>query len=232
MLKRTPARLGDRFWILQGSTTRAPKSLHEPDTGRVRRYTTTSVGTYSFASLVLAYLVAVEASGFKKFVKKDVIVVADQDNLGDAQTRTWLAAGETIEVVAGACVRVQTTDSTLTTIFDAKECRLPQRRRATQTAVLINLAVLAPNVLLKPGGVTGVGGSVGGTPPRDNQSSLSTEWTTTTWASLEINSTVIPMRAGGIALKTNQFSAEYGHSAGGHSSSSPKTGDEQLARNR
>jgi len=29
-------------------------------------------------------------------------------------------------------------------------------------------AVLAPNVVAQPGGVTGIGGSVGGTRPRDN----------------------------------------------------------------
>src|SRR5262249_8209218 len=46
---------------------------------------TTSAGTYDFPSVLPGkYKVAVEVSGFKKFVKSGVVVLADQDNVADA----------------------------------------------------------------------------------------------------------------------------------------------------
>jgi len=221
--QRTTGTLRGQVLDPQGSTISGAKiTATNQDTAVSIDTTTTSVGTYSFPSLVPGrYLVAVEASGFKKFVKKDVVVVADQDNLADAKLELG-SAGETIEVVAGA-VAVQTTDSTLTNDFDAKDVSGLPQAGGTLNGSPLNLAVLAPNVVAQPGGVTGVGGSVGGTRPRDNNFVVDGVDDNNLGVTGN-NSTVIPDAVAEFALKTNQFSAEYGHSAGGQFLLVTKTG--------
>ncbi len=78
------------------------------ETGVSTKITTTSAGTYSFPSILPGkYTVIVEGEGFKKYVKHDVPVLADQDNVADAKLDLGVAT-ETIEVNAGA-VAVETT---------------------------------------------------------------------------------------------------------------------------
>jgi len=88
---------------------------------------------------------------------------------------------------------------------------------------LLNLAVLAPNVVAQPGGVTGIGGSVGGTRPRDNNFTVDGVDDNNLGVTGN-NSTVIPDAVAEFNLTTNQFTAEYGHSAGGQFSLVTKTG--------
>src|SRR6202047_2560513 len=67
-------------------------------TGVSTKITTTTAGTYDFPSLLPGrYTVTVEAPGFKKYVKSDVQVLADQDNVADAKLDLGVAT-ETIEV--------------------------------------------------------------------------------------------------------------------------------------
>src|SRR5258708_12805440 len=74
--------------------------------------------------------------------------------------------------------------------------------------------MLAPNVIAQPGGTVGVGGSVGGTRPRENNFVIDGVDDNNLGVTGP-NSTVIPDAVGEFALQTNQFSAEYGHSSGG-----------------
>ena len=99
-------------------------------------------------------------------VRKDVPVLADRDNTADAQLEVGTTT-ETVEV-EGSAVAVQTSSSSLGNDFDSRDVlNLPSGGGALNGSPL-NLAVLAPNVTAQPGGVTGVGGSVGGTRPREN----------------------------------------------------------------
>ena len=191
-------------------------------TGVAVKISATSAGTYNFPSLIPGrFSVAVEAPGFKKIVEKDIPVLADQDNVADAKLELG-TTGEVVEVVAGS-VQVQTTDSSLNNDFDAKDvANLPQAA-GTLNGSPLNLAVLAPNVVAQPGGVTGIGGSVGGTRPRDNNFVVDGVDDNNIGVTGN-NSTVIPDAVGEFALKTNQFSAEYGHSAGGQFILVTKTG--------
>jgi Carboxypeptidase regulatory-like domain/TonB dependent receptor-like, beta-barrel len=183
---------------------------------------TTSAGTYDFPSVLPGkYTVTVEAAGFKKFVKSDVPVLADQDNVADAKLELGTAS-QTVEVVAGAA-QVQTTDSSLNNDFDANDVGNLPNAAGTLNGSPLNLAVLAPNVVAQPGGVTGIGGSVGGTRPRDNNFVVDGVDDNNLGVTGN-NSTVIPDAVGEFALKTNQFSAEYGHSAGGQFVLVTKTG--------
>ena len=191
------------------------------ETGVAVKVTTTSAGTYAVPTLIPGlYKITVEAKGFKSFVKKDVSVIANQDNVADAQVELG-AATETIEVTGGA-VEVQTTSSSLNNSFDARSVDLPSGA-GTLNGSLLNLAVLAPNVIAQPGGVTGIGGSVGGTRPRDNNFTVDGVDDNNLGVTGN-NSTVIPDAVSEFNLTTNQFSAEYGHSAGGQFSLVTKTG--------
>src|SRR5713226_4018955 len=192
------------------------------DTGVSISIETTSAGTYDFPSVLPGkYTVTVEAAGFKKFVKLGVPVLADQDNVADAKLELGTAT-VTVEVVAGA-VQVQTTDSSLNNDFDAKDVAALPQAAGTANGSPLNLAVLAPNVIAQPGGTHGIGGSVGGTRPRENNFVVDGVDDNNLGVTGN-NSTVIPDAVGEFALKTNQFNAEYGHSAGGQFILVTKTG--------
>src|SRR6516225_2737793 len=183
---------------------------------------TTSAGTYSFPSLLPGrYSVSVEVSGFKKYVKNDVTVLADQDNVADAQLELGVAT-ETVEVTAGA-VQVQTASSSLANQFNSDDVSNLPQAAGTLNGSPLNLAVLAPNVVAQPGGVTGVGGSVGGTRPRENNFTVDGVDDNNLGVTGP-NSTVIPDAVAEFALQTNQFTAETGHSSGGQFNLVTKTG--------
>src|SRR5882724_4085800 len=191
------------------------------ETGVSVKITTTSAGTYSFPSLIPGvYKVSVEAKGFKNFLKSEISVAANQDNVADAHMDMGVAT-EVVEVSAGS-VDVQTTSSDLNNTFDSKAADLPNGG-GTLNGSMLNLAVLAPNVVAQPGGTTGIGGSVGGTRPRDNNFTVDGVDDNNLGVTGN-NSTVIPDAVAEFNLTTNQFSAEYGHSAGGQFSLVTKTG--------
>src|SRR5437016_2251682 len=191
------------------------------ETGVSVRITTTSAGTYSFPSLIPGlYKVSVEAKGFKNFLKTDISVIANQDNVADTHLDLGVAT-EVVEVTAGRAA-IQTTSSDLNNTYDVSEVQLPNGA-GTLNGSPLNLAVLAPNVVAQPGGVTGIGGSVGGTRPRDNNFTVDGVDDNNLGVTGN-NSTVIPDAVAEFNLTTNQFSAEYGHSAGGQFSLVTKTG--------
>ncbi len=221
--QRTTGRL--RGQILDpsgGAVANAQVTVTNQQTGVTVTITTTSAGTYELPSVLPGlYRVSVEAKGFRNLVKKDLPVLADQDNVADAQLELG-SASETVEVVAGS-VAVQTSSSTLNNNFNAKDVTELPGAAGTLNGSPLNLAVLAPNVVAQPGGVTGTGGAVGGTRPRDNNFTVDGVDDNNLGVTGN-NSTVIPDAVAEFALTTNQFSAEYGHSAGGQFSLITKTG--------
>lgn len=137
------------------------------ETGVSTKIATTTAGTYSFPTILPGrYTVTIAVAGFKRYLKNDVPVLADQDNVADAQLELG-GATETIEVSAGA-VQVQTSSSSLANEFNSSDVSNLPQAAGTLNGSPLNLAVLAPNVVAQPGGVTGVGGSVGRTRPREN----------------------------------------------------------------
>src|SRR5437879_12350076 len=95
----------------------AEVTVTNQETGVSVKVTTTSAGTYALPSLIPGvYKISVEAKGFKSFVKKDVSVIAKQDNVADAQVELGTAT-ETNEVNGGSA-EVQTTSSSLNNSFD------------------------------------------------------------------------------------------------------------------
>src|SRR5581483_6160128 len=223
LAQRTTGTLRGQVLDPQGAVIPSAKvTATNQATGVASTAQTTSAGTYNFPALVPGrYTVSVEAAGFKSYLKHDVPVLADQENVGDAQLQLG-ATSETIEVQGGS-VEVQTTSSTLNNNYNANDVvNLPNAGGALNGSPL-NLAVLAPNVTAQPGGVQGVGGSVGGTRPRDNNFNIDGVDDNNLGVTGP-NSTVIPDAVAEFTLQTNQFSAEYGHSAGGQFNLVTKTG--------
>jgi outer membrane receptor protein involved in Fe transport len=185
------------------------------------KLTTTSAGTYQVPSILPGkYTVAVDAQGFKQFVLKDVPVLADQDNVADAHLDLG-SASETVEVTTGN-IEVQTTSSSLNNNFDSNQVlNVPVTGGLAFSA--LNLAMLAPNTIATPGGTQGVGGAIGGTRPRDNNFTVDGVDDNNLGVTGN-NSTVIFDAIQEFTLQTNQFSAEYGHSAGGQFNLVTKSG--------
>ncbi len=221
--QRTTGTLRGQVLDPQGAVVAGAKvTVTNEATGVAQLVQTTSAGTYNLPSLIPGkYTVAVEAGGFRSFVKRGVSVLSDQENVADAQLLLG-SSNETVEVNAGA-VEVQTSSSTLNNNYDSRAVvDLPNAGGALNGSPL-NLAVLAPNVVAQPGGVTGVGGSVGGTRPRDNNFVVDGVDDNNLGVTGP-NSTVIPDAVAEFGLQTNQFSADTGHSAGGQFNLVTKTG--------
>jgi outer membrane receptor protein involved in Fe transport len=182
---------------------------------------TTSSGTYNFPNVLPgSYMVTIEAKGFKKYVKKGVPVGANQDNVADAHLELGSTA-EVVEVVAGNA-QVETTSSTINNEFDSKDVlNVPVVGGVAYSA--LNLSILAPNTTAQPGGAAGTGGAIGGTRPRDNNFTIDGVDDNNLGVTGP-NSTVIFDAIGEFHLLTNQYSAEYGHSAGGQFAIVTKTG--------
>jgi hypothetical protein len=199
----------------------AEVSAKNQSTGVVDKTVTTSAGTYIFPSLLPGtYTVAVEAKSFRKATRENVTVLANQINEANFNLRVG-EASETIEVIAEAA-GVQTTSSTLSNNFDSRAV-IDMPNTATLNASPLNLAIFAPNTTAQPGGVAGTGGAIGGTRPRDNNFVVDGVDDNNLGVTGP-NSTVIPDAVAEFNLITNQFSAEYGHSAGGQFNLVTKTG--------
>lgn len=200
----------------------AEVTVTNQETGVSVKVTTTSAGTYELPSILPgSYKIEVEAQGFKSLIKKDISVLSNQDNVADGKLEIG-GATETVEVTSGA-QEVETTSSQLNNNYDAKDVEDLPNSSGTLNGSPLNLAVLAPNVIATPGGTQGIGGAVGGTRPRDNNFTVDGVDDNNLGVTGN-NATVIPDAVAEFALSTNQFSAEYGHSAGGQFSLVTKTG--------
>ncbi|HZQ92082.1 MAG TPA: TonB-dependent receptor [Terriglobales bacterium] len=204
--------------VLQGAKVTATND----GTGIKNVTETTSSGTYNFPNLLSGtYTVTVEKSGFKRYVRRNVVV---RSNLvTEANARMEVGGNETtVEVTAGAEV-VQTTSSTLAANFDSNMVVNLPIPTALGTNGALNLATFAPGTTTQGGGVLGTGGSIGGVRPRFNNFTVD---------GVDDNrvditgpqSNVIPDAIAEFNLITNQFSAEYGHSAGGQFATVTKSG--------
>ncbi|HKE33651.1 MAG TPA: carboxypeptidase-like regulatory domain-containing protein, partial [Candidatus Acidoferrum sp.] len=182
--------------------------------------TASSAGTYVFPNLLVgSYTVTVEKSGFKKAVNKGVQVESNQV----AEVAATLEVGDAtavVEVTAGAEL-VKTESSELGATFSDQAVHdLPV---STLGGDVKEFAVFAPGTTTQQGGVLGSGGSIGGTRPRFNGFSIDGVDDN----KVDTNGPTQPVIQESVAeftLLTNQFSAEYGHSAGGQFIITTKSG--------
>ncbi|MBI3950562.1 MAG: TonB-dependent receptor [Acidobacteria bacterium] len=193
-------------------------------TGESRTQETTSAGTFNFPNLLIsAYTVKVEASGFKTYVRSNVVVKANQ--IVEVIVRLEVGeVAEIVEVAAGAEL-VQITTSQLTGVsFSDQVTQLPN---ASLTGNPINLAILAPGTTTQSGGVVGVGGSIGGNRPRMNNFTVDGVDNNDPSVTGPL-APVIQDAVEEFTLLTNQFSAEYGHSTAGQFITTTKSGTNEI----
>jgi hypothetical protein len=182
--------------------------------------TTTSSGVYVFSNLPVGiYSVAVEREGFQKYVRTSVQVFSNQVTEAGAQLVIG-SSSTTIEVTAGADL-VQTSTSQISNDFNSKQ--VTELPNTSLDGSPLSLALLAPGTTGQGAGVLGEGGSIGGARPRMNSFSIDGVDDNR----LDVTGHSQPVIQDSIAefnLVTNQFAAEYGHSAGGQFNVITKSG--------
>jgi len=226
LAQRTTGTLRGQVLDPQGAVVgNATVTVTNEDTGVSQVVATSSAGTWNLPAVLPGkYAVTIQASGFRKLTNKNVPVLVDQDNVSDARL-TLGSASEVVEVTAGAA-QIETTSSALNNNFDTNAVMNVPVTGGTVYSVL-NLAILAPNTIAQPGGSAGAGGAIGGTRPRDNNFTVDGV-DDNNLGQTGPNSTVIFDAVQEFALQTNQFSAEYGHSAGGQFNLVTKSGTNSI----
>src|SRR5499433_2931545 len=204
----------------QASVEDAKVTVANEATGVATVTTASSAGTYVFPNLLVGtYTVTVEKDGFKRAVQKGIAVASNQT--ADAKVELELGSiSAVVEVEAGADL-VNTQSSELGATFSGKVVNdLPLN---TLGGDVKEFAVFAPGTTTQQGGVLGSGGSIGGLRPRFNGFSIDGVDDNR----LDVNGPTQPVIQESVAeftILTNQFNAEYGHSAGGQFNIVTKSG--------
>ena len=119
---------------------------------------------------------------------------------------------QSVEVTADAGVVLDTTTTNLTTTFTTEE--LTNLPTATGGLGVLNASLLSPGVASSGGIGIGIGPSIGGQRPRNNNFTI--EGIDNNNKAVTGPLVYIPNDAvGNFTLITNQFSPEFGHSSGG-----------------
>jgi hypothetical protein len=181
-----------------------------------------STGEYRFENLpVGSYKITVKAPGFRTFVE-DADVELNKTGTRNASIIPG-AASETVEVTGAAPV-IDTTTAQLQTTFDPQYAQdLGLTSAGGAGAGVLNLSLLTPGVTNGSAMGDGVGPSVGGQRPRDNNftvEGVDNNNKSVTGALI----TVPPEAVENFTLLSNQFNAEFGHSSGGQFNTTVKSG--------
>ncbi|MBZ5690046.1 MAG: TonB-dependent receptor [Acidobacteriia bacterium] len=183
---------------------------------------TNSTGEYRFENLpVGTYTITVKASSFRTVIEQTRV------ELNKTVTRNAVltpgAATETVEV-SGAPPAIDTTTAQLQSTFDPQYSQdLGLTSAGGAGAGVLNLSLLTPGVTNGSAMGDGVGPSVGGQRPRDNNftvEGVDNNNKTVTGALI----TVPPEAVDNFTLLSNQFNSEFGHSSGGQFNTTVKSG--------
>src|SRR6266550_3754056 len=188
---------------------------------------TNNSGEFSFQNLLVGddYSVTIEAPNFKTLTLTDVKVQLNQATDLPAQLALG-AVGEVVTVTSGGTELVDTSTANLSKAFSSRQVvELAQTTAgpAGSAAGVNNLALVAPGVTSSGGVGVGIGGSVGGQRPRDNNFILD---------GVDNNdksvtgpqSYISPEEVAEFSLLANQFSAEFARSNGGNFITVTKSG--------
>jgi hypothetical protein len=192
------------------------------DTGITATTTTGSTGAYRFENLpVGTYRIVVKNSGFKTAVQQVDVVLNQTGTLN--VTMTLGATSETIEV-SGVAATIDTTSAQLQSTYDE---RFSQDLGITSAggigAGVLNLSLLSPGVGQASSLGIGVGPSVGGQRPYNNN--FTVEGVDNNNKAVTGNLITVPNDAvENFTLLANQYNTEFGHSSGGQFNTTIKSG--------
>jgi len=202
--------------------TNASVEATKIDTGVTTTTTTGATGAYRFENLpVGTYRIIVRSSGFKTSVQQVDVVLNQTGTLN-----VTLALGptnETIEV-SGVAATLDTTSAQLQSTYDE---RFSQDLGITSAggigAGVLNLSLLSPGVAQASSLGIGVGPSVGGQRPYNNN--FTVEGVDNNNKAVTGNLITVPNDAvENFTLLGNQFNSEFGHSSGGQFNTTIKSG--------
>ncbi|MBC7929493.1 MAG: carboxypeptidase regulatory-like domain-containing protein, partial [Rubrivivax sp.] len=149
----------------------AKVTITKKSSNEARNMQTSDDGGFQFNNLLVGedYTITIEATGFKTQTLSGVGVQINQST--DIPTQLTVGGlGETVEVTAGGTELVDTTSNNLSKSFNSRQVSELAQTSAggLPGAGVNNLALIAPGVSSSGGVGVGMGGSVGGQRPRNN----------------------------------------------------------------
>jgi hypothetical protein len=186
---------------------------------------TTTAGDYRFSNVPVGnYTITVAASNFTTASLKDVAV--DLNNTTTANLTLQVGTVANAVDVTDAAVLLNTTTAQITNSYSARLATdLPMA--ADPTGGVLNLALLSAGVASSGGIGAGTGPSVGGQRPRENNFTI--EGVDNNRKDITGPAALVPNDAvSEFTLLQNQYSAEFGHSAGGQFNIAIKSGTNDL----
>src|SRR5579863_9322072 len=192
-------------------------------TGQKATTTTKVLGEYLFGDLPAGtYKIIVSASSFKTTTVDNIPV--DINKTGTTNVKLELGTGSTAVEVSGVAPPVDTTTAQLQSTYTE---RLAQDLGLTSAggsgAGVLNLSLLSPGVTNGSAMGDGVGPSVGGQRPRDNN--FTVEGVDNNNKAVTGSLITIPPEAvDNFTLLSNQFNSDFGHSSGGQFNTTVKSG--------
>src|SRR5690242_1244329 len=192
-----------------GAVANADVELVNVDTAVKSTTKTDDMGGYRFGNILVgSYNITVSASGFTTTSLRNVAVALNKTTTANVTVAVGTVATQ-IEV-SEAAVLLDTTTAQITNTYESKQLA---------SLALVNnsvyaLALTAPGVGSSGGVGVGTGPSVGGQRPRNNNFTIDGVDNNRK----DVTGPVITLPADSLAEFTvlqNQFSAEFGHSAGG-----------------
>ena len=208
-----------------GATVPGAKVTATNDDTKVITAATSSGDVYVFPDLLPGpYTVEVTKDGFNKYVRAHVNVLPNQTVDAPAVLEVG-SVTTTVEVTAEGEAAVSVTSSQIQSGFSGSVAeQLPIN---TIGGDVKELAVVLPNTTTQPGGVAGSGGSIGGLRPRYNSFTIDGADDNSAY----VNGNLTPVIEDSVAdfvVLTNQFNAEYGHSAAGIFAITTKSGTNSI----
>jgi hypothetical protein len=182
-------------------------------------------GVYRFNNVLVGdYSVTVGASGFTTRSLKSVMVELNKTTTANVQLEVG-AVSSTVDVTAAAAL-IDTTTAQVANTYDAQlAANMPMA--ANPAFGILNLSLLGAGVSSSGGIGVGIGPSVGGQRPRNNNYTV--EGVDNNRKDVTGPLVTIPNDAiSEFSVLQNQFSAEFGHSAGGQFNSVVKSGTNSL----
>ncbi|HKW18111.1 MAG TPA: carboxypeptidase regulatory-like domain-containing protein [Terriglobales bacterium] len=192
-------------------------------TGQTATAKTQGTGDYLFSNLpVGSYNITATAQGFKSTTLADVPVELNKE--GTANIRLEIGSSSTTVEVAGTPPPVDTSTAQLGSNYDTvMSSSLGITGTGALGAGVLNLSLLSPGVTNANAMGDGMGPSVGGQRPRDNNFTIEgvdNNNKTVTGALAQVPNDAVE----GFTLLENQFNSEFGHSSGGQFNTTVKSG--------
>ena len=197
---------------------------HNDNTGADSTTTTQSAGEYRITNLPAGtYTLSVTAAGFSKAQIKGVAIELNVTSTANVTLQVGKSV-ETVEVSANA-VAIDTTTAQLQNTFESQQ--MMELPTASSGSGVINLSLLAAGVSTSGGVGVGTGPSVGGQRPRENNFTI--EGVDNNSGSVTGPLVYVPNDAvAEFTFLTNQFTPDFGHSAGGQFNQIVKSGTNQF----